>query len=170
MRAFLEEYGKAITTVIFSIFIFALSVPLIFGMTDTLYPQDSIQEIEMDINETAYNQPVILVDSGMRVSQGDQDYNGKATAGNEAEFERVKDNFLCLAKAYDKSHEVAVTSDGTADPSTPCLDESDRIDDKMDIFGVETVDTTKKGVYRIAYYVKNNAGHSFICNVSVVVS
>lgn len=170
MRAFLEEYGKAITTVIFSLFIFAVSVPLLFNMTAALYPHESIQEVEMEVDNAAYNQPVILVDSGMRLSLGDARYNGKAAAENETELSRVKSEFASLAKAYDRSHPVTVLPDGTADPSTPCLDENDRIDDRLQIFGAETVDTTKKGVYRVAYYVKNDAGHSFLCNVSVVVS
>lgn len=159
MRAFLEEYGKAITTVVFAILIFALSVPLLFNLTDTLYPRESIQEVDMDIDAAVYNQPVILVDSGLRIPYGDQNYNGKAAAGNASSIAKVKQNFAKFAKVYERSHS-----------SAPYVNESERIDDRLEIFGVETVDTTKKGVYRLAYYVKNNTGHSFLCNVSVVVS
>ena len=159
MRAFLEEYGKAITTVVFAILIFALSVPLLFHLTDTLYPRESIQEVSMDIDAAVYNQPVILVNSGLRISQGDQNYNGKAAAGNSTSLAKVKRNFANFAKVYERSY-----------PAAPSLHESDRIDNRLQIFGVETVDTSKKGVYRLAYYVMNSTGHSFLCNVSVVVS
>ena len=170
MRAFLEEYGKAVTTVIFAIFIFAVSVPALFNLTNILYPRDSIQEVDMSVDDKVYNQPVLMVNSGLRIDLNDTDYNGKAAAGNEAELNRVTSNFVAQARAYERSYPVTVLADGTADPSTPSVKEEDRIDGNIEVFGVETVDTTKAGVYRIAYYVENSTGHSFLCNVSVVVS
>ena len=174
MRAFLEEYGKAITTVIFAIFVMAVSIPLLFGMTSVLYPEKSVQEVDITVDGKAYNQPVLKLkeealnenhytpgagtttslvynvsSSGIQIGQGVNDYNGKANAA------AAKANFLKFVDAYDSADDF---TNGAS-----------KINDKVEVFGVETVDTSKTGVYRIAYYVKNSTGHSFVRNVPVVV-
>lgn len=161
MKAFLFEYGKALSTAIITMFIFAIAVQLLFSMTDVLYPRQGVQEVTfagdsggvINIEKAAYNRPVIIADNLIYLSIGDTEYDGKsAAATGTAQLEQVKEKYLEKATAYAPTDLIG----GTRKSLTP------------EIRGVENIDTTTMGAYPIAY-IAENEGHVFVKNVTVVV-
>ena len=159
MKAFLSEYGKAMSAAIITIFIFFVSAHLLFGMTDILYPRETVKEVVfasdggvIDLDKAAYNIPSIKVDKVIYITKGSDEYNGKAAAGNATRLNQVKAKFLEKAEAYPSSDVVGDTSKKI----TPV------------VYGVEYIDTSTIGTYPIAYEVEHN-GHITIKNVTVAV-
>lgn len=145
MRALLAEYGRYILAVLIALIIFPFIIWIARTQFNTAY-QEPEKESLVNYSETsALADPVMVVDD-ITITKGDAAYNAKPYLAdkNGSGYKTVYKNYQKLATCYESSRNE------TALPP-----------ESVEVIGIDEVDVTKKGIYKLLYRVVNSKGLQF---------
>lgn len=147
MKIFMQEYGRAILTAIIG----SISIGICyFYLTNHLF---FLEENKTElVNVTAGDEPVLIAPDIIKIDAGDVNFDAKAYAGQRSseKYQEIYRRYLSMVNAYEDSSCESVC-------------------EQVTVAGIEQIDVTKPGRYRVVYRAENADGRSFSKAVAVIV-